>query len=44
MEDITEADNMYGRRACKDFETKSLGEYHDSYLKSDTLLVADVFF
>ena len=32
-------------RVCKDFEKKNLVEYHDwcSYLKSDTLLLADVF-
>ena len=34
---------MHGKRVCKDFEIKSLGKYHDLYLKSDTLLLADVF-
>ena len=43
IEDITDADYMHGRRVCKDFEIKNFGEYHDLYLKSDTLLVADVF-
>ena len=31
------------KRVCKDFEIKSLGEYHDLYLKSNTLLLTDVF-
>ena len=43
MEDITDADYMHAKRVCKDFEIKKLGEYHDMYLKSDTLLMADVF-
>ena len=30
-------------RIQKDFEIKSLGEYHDLYIQSDTLLFADVF-
>ena len=42
MEDIADADYMH-ERVCKDFEIKYLGEYHDLYLKSDTLLLADVF-
>ena len=43
MEDITDVDYVYVNRVCKDFEIKNLGEYHDLYLKSDTLLLADVF-
>ena len=41
--DVTDADYMHEKRVCKDFEIKHLGEYHDLYLKSDTLLLADVF-
>ena len=42
MEEITDADYMHGKRVHKDFEIKNLGEYHDLYLESDTLLLADV--
>ena len=43
MEDITDSDYMYTKRVCKEFEIKKLVEYHDLYLKSNALLLADVF-
>ena len=43
MEDITDADYTHAKKVCKGFETKKLGEYHDLYVQSDTLLLADVF-
>ena len=43
MEDITNADYMHAKRVSKDCETKIVDEYHDLYLKSDALLLTDVF-
>ena len=43
MEDIIDADCAHIKRVCKDFKIKSLVEYHDLYVQSDTLLLADVF-
>ena len=43
MKDSTDADNAYVKRVCKYFKTKELGKYHDLYVQSDTLLLADVF-
>ena len=31
------------KRVCKDFGVKNSGGYHDLYLKSDALLLADGF-
>ena len=42
MEDFTHALYLNAKRVCKNFEIKKLGEFHDLYLKSDTLLLADV--
>ena len=33
---------MHGTRVYKDFEIKKIGEHHDLYLKSNTLLLTDV--
>ena len=43
MEDSIDADYALARKACKDFEIKSIGQYHDFYGQSNTLLLADVF-
>ena len=43
MEDITDVDYKHANNVFKNFKLKHLGEYHDLYFQSDTLLVADVF-
>ena len=43
MEDITDADYAHAKRVSKDFKIKNLGEYHDLYVQSNILLLADVF-
>ena len=35
MEDISDADYKHAKRFCKDFQIKTLGEYHDLYVESD---------
>ena len=43
MEDITDTDYRHANKVFKELELKNLGEYHDLYVQSDTLLLADVF-
>ena len=43
MENMTDSDYNDAKRICTEFEIKYLYEYHDLYLRSDTLLFADVF-
>ena len=43
MENIDDIDYRHGNNVFKRFELKNLGEYHDLYVQSDTLLLADVF-
>ena len=43
LEDISDKDYLHVQKAWDVFEIKNLGEYHDLYIQSDTLLLADVF-
>ena len=43
MENIDGIDYRHGINVFKRFKSKHLGEYHDLYVQSDTLLLADVF-
>ena len=43
MEDITDADYKHTERVWENCRIQNLGEYHDLYVQSDSLLVADVF-
>ena len=43
MEDIIDADYAHAKRVSKESEIKNLGEQHNFYVQSDTLLLADVF-
>ena len=43
MEDITDTDYRHANKVFKELKLKNLGEYHDLYVQSDILLLADVF-
>ena len=43
MEDITDVDHRHAKRVIKSLNNKNLGDYHDLYVQSDTLLLAHVF-
>ena len=43
MEDIDDIDYGHGNNVFKGFKLEILGDYHDLYVQSDTLLLADVF-
>ena len=43
IEDITDVDHRHAKRVFKSLNNKNLGNYHDLYVQSDTLLLADVF-
>ena len=41
LEHITKEDYKHAKSAWNAFNTKNLGEYHDLYVQSDTLQLAD---
>ena len=43
MEDITDVNYRHAKRMFENLNNKNLGDYHDLYVQSDTLLLADVF-
>ena len=43
MEDITHVDYRHGKTVFEYLINKNLGDYHDLYVQSDILLLADVF-
>ncbi|KAL9959301.1 hypothetical protein ACROYT_G032614 [Oculina patagonica] len=42
-EHITDKDFQHAQNVWNTFKLKTMGEYHDLYIQSDTLLLADVF-
>ena len=43
MENISETDYVHANNVCKKININNLGQYHDLYVRSDTLLLADIF-
>ena len=43
MSDITDHDYEHAQKVWKEFRLENLGEYHDVYLKTDVLLLSNVF-
>ena len=43
MENITDIVHRHATGVFKEFKLNNLGDYHDLYVESDTLLLADIF-
>ena len=43
LEDITDEDYTHAQKVFEKLKLKNFGHYHDLYVQSDTLLLADVF-
>ena len=43
MEGITDFEYRYAKKVFKEFKMNNLGEYHDLYVQSYSLLLADVY-
>ena len=43
LENITDKDCIHAQKVFEELKLKKLGEYHDLYVQSDTLLLTDIF-
>ena len=43
MNEVSDKDYEHARKVWEEFEIKNMGEYHDLYLLTDTILLANVF-
>ena len=43
LEDITDKDYTHAQKVLEEFNLKNLGNFHDLYVQSGILLLADVF-
>ena len=43
VESITDADYKHAKRVWEDFGLQNQSQYHELYVQSDTLLLADIF-
>ena len=43
LEDISDKDYLHAQKVWNKFGIGNLGEYHDLYVQTDTLLLADVY-
>ena len=43
LEDITDKDYAHAQKVFEELKLKNFGDYHDLYVESNTLLLADVF-
>ena len=43
QQNISKEDYKYAQKIWQTFEMQSFGDYHDLYLETDVLLLADVF-
>ena len=43
MSNVSEGNYEHAQRVCKEFRIRNLGEYHDLFLQTDVILLANVF-
>ena len=43
LEDLSDKDYLHAQKVWKEFEIRNLGEYHELYVQTGTLLLSDVY-